>query len=224
MTSTRRTRGALTVATVVLVVGGALAGCSSDSGTDDAASSPTTATTSAPAPPTGPVGPGCDQLVDPAGAPAATETLPAGTALSATPLLSTLASVVGAANLTAALDAQTEITVLAPADAAFDAVPADELNALVADLPRLTSVLQHHVISGRLSPDQLVGEHTTLLGDTITVTGSADAPVVSADQTVLGCGRRDRGLRERAGRERHRVRAGPGAQPRGVRRPGRRPR
>lgn len=179
MTSTRRARGALIAATVVLVVGG----CSSDAGTDDAAGSSTATTTSAPATATGPIGAGCAQLqVDPAAA----ATMPAGTALAAVPLLSTLASVVGTANLTAALDAQTEITVLAPANAAFDAVPADQLNALVADLPRLTSLLQHHVISGRLSPDELVGEHTTLLGDTVTVTGSADAPVVSADQTVLG--------------------------------------
>ena len=179
MTSTRRARGALIAATVVLVVGG----CSSDSGTDDAAGSSTATTTSAPATATGPIGAGCAQLqVDPA----AVATLLAGTALAAVPLLSTLASVVGTANLTAALDAQAEITVLAPANTAFDAVPADQLNALVADLPRLTSVLQHHVISGRLSPDELVGEHTTLLGDTVTVTGSAEAPVVAADQTVLG--------------------------------------
>ncbi len=186
MTSTRTARGALLAATVVLVVGGAVTGCSADSGTDDAAARSTAATSSAPATATGPIGPGCDQLVDPAGAPAAVETLPAGTALSATPLLSTLASVASTANLTAALDAQAEITVLAPANAAFDAIPADQLNALVADLPRLTSVLQHHVISGRLGPEELVGEHTTLLGDTVTVTGSAQAPVVSADQTVLG--------------------------------------
>ena len=182
MTSPRLARGALIAATVVLVVGGVVSGCSADPGTDDAAGSSTAATTSAPATATGPVGAGCAQLqVDPTAAAA----LPAGSALAAVPVLSTLVSVVGAANLTAALDAQTGITVLAPANSAFDAVPADQLNALVADLPRLTSVLQHHVISGRLTPEELVGEHTTLLGDAVRVTGSAQAPVVSADQTVL---------------------------------------
>ncbi|SCX45467.1 Uncaracterized surface protein containing fasciclin (FAS1) repeats [Klenkia marina] len=192
MTSTRLTRGALIAAAVALVTGGALTGCSSDDdGAADAAPSSSTASSSA-APTsasTEPVGAGCAQLTaDPAVVAAlqAAATQPVGTAASALPPLSTLASVVGQANLTAALDAQSGITVLAPANAAFDAVPADQLNALVADLPRLTSVLQHHAIPGRLSPEDLVGEHTTLLGDTVTVTGTADAPVVAADQTLLG--------------------------------------
>ncbi|SDF95611.1 fasciclin domain-containing protein [Klenkia brasiliensis] len=183
MTSTRPARGALISAAVALVA--VLSGCSSDDGGGTAAASSATAT-SAPstAPSTDPVGAGCAQL--PADALAALATQPVGSALPGVPLLSTLATAVGAANLTSALDAQSGITVFAPVDAAFGAVPADQTNALLADLPRLTSVLQHHVVSGRLSPDQVVGDHTTLLGDTVTVTGSADAPVVSADQTLLG--------------------------------------
>jgi uncharacterized surface protein with fasciclin (FAS1) repeats len=47
-------------------------------------------------------------------------------------------------------------------------------------------VLTHHVVPGRLTPDQLVGEHTTLNGDSITVTGPAGAPTVSAEQTIAG--------------------------------------
>jgi len=191
MTSTRLTRGALIVASAALVTGGALTGCSSDDGGSDAAATSSAATTSA-APTsssTEPVGAGCAQLTaDPAVAAAlqAAATQPVATAAAAVPPLSTLASVVGQANLTAALDAQSGITLLAPANSAFDAVPADQLNALLADLPRLTSVLQHHAIAGRLAPGDLLGEHTTLLGDTVTVTGTADAPVVAADQTLLG--------------------------------------
>jgi uncharacterized surface protein with fasciclin (FAS1) repeats len=183
MTSTRPVRGALIAAAVALVAG--LTGCSSDDGGSGEAT-PSATATSAPstAPSTDPVGAGCSQL--PADALGTLATQPVGTALAGAPLVTTLASAVGAANLTAALDAQSDITVFAPVNTAFDAVPADQLNGLLADLPRLTSVLQHHVVSGRLSPDQVVGDHTTLLGDTITVTGSADAPVVSADQTLLG--------------------------------------
>ncbi|WP_091250716.1 fasciclin domain-containing protein [Klenkia soli] len=182
MTSTRLARGALIAATVVLLG----TGCSSDSGDSTAAATSTAATTSAEATDTGPVGAGCAQLTADPALLSTAATQPVATAAAGTPLLTTLASVVGSANLTAALDAQTDITVIAPANSAFDAVPADQINALVADLPRLTSVLQHHVISGRLAPDQLVGDHTTLLGDTLTVGGTADAPTVSADQTLLG--------------------------------------
>lgn len=192
MTSPRLARGALIATTVVLVVGGVVTGCSSggsgDSADDSAAGSTaaTTATTSAEPADTGLVGAGCAQLTADPALLAALATQPVGTATSGVPLLTTLASVVGTANLTAALDAQPAVTVIAPANPAFDGVPADQLNALVADLPRLTSMLQHHVISGRIAPDQLVGDHTTLLGDTVTIGGTADAPVVSADQTLLG--------------------------------------
>lgn len=191
MTSPRLVRGALIAASAALVTGGALTGCSSDgSGSDAAATSAaTTSATATTAPSTDPVGAGCATLTaDPATAAAlqAAAAQPVGTAAAAVPPLSTLASVVGQANLTAALDAQAGITLLAPANTAFDAVPADQLNALLADLPRLTSVLQHHAIPGRLAPEDLLGQHTTLLGDTVTVTGTASAPVVSADQTLLG--------------------------------------
>jgi uncharacterized surface protein with fasciclin (FAS1) repeats len=42
------------------------------------------------------------------------------------------------------------------------------------------------VIDGRLSPDQLAGEHTTLNGDTVTIEGSGEDFTIAADGTVLG--------------------------------------
>jgi uncharacterized surface protein with fasciclin (FAS1) repeats len=50
----------------------------------------------------------------------------------------------------------------------------------------LTTVLTHHVIPGRLTPEQLAGEHTTLAGDTVTIEGSGEDFSVAADQTVVG--------------------------------------
>jgi uncharacterized surface protein with fasciclin (FAS1) repeats len=47
-------------------------------------------------------------------------------------------------------------------------------------------VLTHHVIDGRLGPDQLAGEHTTLNGDTVTVEGSGEDFTVAAEGTVTG--------------------------------------
>jgi uncharacterized surface protein with fasciclin (FAS1) repeats len=102
------------------------------------------------------------------------------------PQLSTLTQAVIAANLVDVVNTRADVTVFAPSDAAFAALGPDTLPALLADVPRLTTLLTHHVVSGRLTPDQLPGEHTTLNGDLITVAGPADAPTVTAEQTVTG--------------------------------------
>ena len=99
---------------------------------------------------------------------------PVATAASNNPALSTLVEAVTAANLGDALNSAKDVTVLAPANPAFEAVPADALESLLADKAQLTAVLTHHVIEGRLAPDQLAGEHTTLNGDTVTIEGSGE--------------------------------------------------
>src|SRR4051794_11948459 len=113
-------------------------------------------------------------------------TAPVASAASANPVLSTLVQAVGAAGLGDSLNGQQDITVLAPANPAFQAVPADTLDAVLADVPQLTSVLTHHVLQGRLAPDRLAGEQTTLNNDTVTIEGSGDSFTVSGDQTVTG--------------------------------------
>ena len=55
------------------------------------------------------------------------------------------------------------------ANPAFQAIPAYTLNAVLADKQKLTTILTHHVIQGRLTPDKLAGEHTTLAGDKVTI-------------------------------------------------------
>ena len=92
---------------------------------------------------------------------------PVATAASNNPALSTLVAAVTAANLGDTLNSTDDITVLAPANPAFEAVPADALNALLADTPALTAVLTHHVIPGRLTPEELAGTHTTLNNDEV---------------------------------------------------------
>ena len=100
------------------------------------------------------------------------------------PLRSLLAAVV-AAHLADSLDSQPGITLLAPANGAFTAFPRSTLSGLLGDTARLTRVLTHHVIEGRLTPEQLTGVHTTLANDTVTITGSGQRFGISAGQTML---------------------------------------
>jgi len=189
----RATVRLVAVAAVLALLGGATA-CSSDDGGAGAAAGGSTAGSSAAAAPTsaapvaqGPIGTGCDLFpAEGAGSVAAIATTPVGVAVSTVPQLSTLTQAVIAANLVDVLNSRADVTVLAPSDAAFAALGPDALPALLADVPRLTRVLTHHVIAGRLTPDQLPGEHTTLNGDPVTVAGPAEAPTVAADQTVVG--------------------------------------
>jgi uncharacterized surface protein with fasciclin (FAS1) repeats len=132
-------------------------------------------------------GPGCSAVpADGPGSFSGMSTAPVATAASANPVLSTLVQAVTAANLVDALNTAQDITVLAPANPAFEAVPADALNGLLADQAMLTTVLTHHVIPGRLTPEELAGDHTTLAGDTVTIEGSGEDFSVAADQTVVG--------------------------------------
>jgi uncharacterized surface protein with fasciclin (FAS1) repeats len=188
------------VATAAVLAGLAVgcAGCSSG-GDRAAASGPTSASGSAAvsaaesasaAPSTGaPFGPGCAGLpAQGPGSVAALATTPLGAAIGTEPALSSLAAAVRNANLVDALNSATDVTLLAPADGAFDAVPGPTLGALAADTPRLTQLLTHHVLQGRLTPAQLAGEHTTLAGDRVTVAGSGEQFSVGKEQTFTGAG------------------------------------
>jgi uncharacterized surface protein with fasciclin (FAS1) repeats len=177
------------VALVAAVLTAALTACTSDDGSSNTSASGTAAATGSAAATTGaasdqPFGTGCAQI--PAESFAGMATAPVATAAASNPVLTTLVQAVTAANLVDSLNSQQDVTVLAPADAAFQAVPADQLNAVVADVPQLTSVLTHHVIQGRLGPDRLAGSQTTLNNDTVTIEGSGETFTISGDQTLTG--------------------------------------
>ncbi|SDY25830.1 Uncaracterized surface protein containing fasciclin (FAS1) repeats [Modestobacter sp. DSM 44400] len=197
MTTARLSRAI--VAAVLTGLVAATSACGSDDGNSGAASS-ASASASAGSPagaagstsaaaPAAPFGPGCAGLpADGPGSLAAMATVPVGTAVSQDPLTTALTEAVLAANLVDVLNTRQDITVLAPVDTAFQAIEPGALSALLGDTPRLTTVLTHHVINGRLAPDQLVGEHTTLNGDTVTIAGSSTDLTVAADQTLAGAG------------------------------------
>jgi uncharacterized surface protein with fasciclin (FAS1) repeats len=169
--------------------------CGSDEATTDAASTPESSTSSSSAAEStsaapasdAPFGAACSQV--PTTGEGSVEGMaddPVATAASNNPVLSTLVQAVTAANLVDTLNTTQDITVLAPANPAFEAVPADALNTLLADQAQLTTVLTSHVIPGRLTPEELAGEHATVAGGTVTIEGSGEDFSLTADQTVLG--------------------------------------
>ena len=104
---------------------------------------------------------------------------------------STIVAAVQAAGLVDALSGDGPLTVFAPTNAAFDALPAGTVDALLADIPALTDILTYHVVNGNvLSSDLVDGPVETLNGDTIDVDLSNgvminDATVTTAD--IIGC-------------------------------------
>ena len=70
----------------------------------------------------------------------------------ATPALSTLVDAVVAAGLDEALATTENITVFAPTNDAFGALPAGILETVVGDVDILTAVLTYHVSPGRFDP------------------------------------------------------------------------
>ena len=102
---------------------------------------------------------------------------PAATAASNNPLLSTLVTAVTKANLGDTLNGPGPFTIFAPVNDAFAAVPAADLNALLADPDALTKVLTYHVIAGeQLNVADLVkmGKATTVEGQDLTFTAGPD--------------------------------------------------
>ena len=190
MSCTRLPRGVLIAAVGSLVV--ALSACSSGDSNGSAASSTAGSRASESAASTAPTagapfGPGCAAV--PAAGPgsfAAMATAPVAAAASGNPALSALVQAMTTANLVDSLNTTPELTVLAPANPAFEAVPPDTLKTLQGDNAKLTALLLHHVIQGRLTPDRLAGKHTTLNNDAITIEGSGDRFTIAGEGTLVG--------------------------------------
>jgi uncharacterized surface protein with fasciclin (FAS1) repeats len=177
-------------AAVAGVLGMALLGaaCSNDAGTTRT-QTPDPSTTAASMTASGPFGAACSTV--PASGPGSLEALaqdPVATAASNTPQLSTLVTAVTKADLVDTLNSAQAITVFAPTNDAFAAVPKPTLDKALGD-PKglLTTVLTYHVVPGQLTPDQLAGSHKTLQGGTLEVTGSGEDFTVNGSSSVV-CG------------------------------------
>ena len=113
---------------------------------------------------------------------------PVATAASNNPALSTLVSAVKEAGLVDTLNSTDGITVFAPTNDAFSAMPKATMDKAMGD-PKglLTTVLTYHVVEGKLSPEMLAGTHKTLQGGTLEITGSGEDFKVNGQSSVV-CG------------------------------------
>jgi len=99
-----------------------------------------------------------------------------------------LEAAVIAAGLADDLSGTGPFTVFAPTDAAFAALPAGTVEALLKDIPALTNILTYHVVgakamSGSLTNGQKI---VTLQGTSVTVTINADGVFINnAKVTVV---------------------------------------
>ena len=99
------------------------------------------------------------------------------------PDFSTLVAAVTKAGLVATLNKPGPYTVFAPTNEAFAKIPADQLNAILADKAQLTKILTYHVVPGKvmaadLQPEQMV---KTVEGQDL------DIKVTNGAATVNGC-------------------------------------
>ncbi|WP_033338840.1 fasciclin domain-containing protein [Catenuloplanes japonicus] len=113
--------------------------------------------------------------------------VPVATAASGNPVLSTLVTAVKEAGLVDSLNSAPALTVFAPANDAFAKIPKADLDKVLADKKQLTDILTYHAVSGKLTPAQLAGEHETLQGGKLTVTGSGENFTVNGNAAVV-CG------------------------------------
>lgn len=125
-------------------------------------------------------GPACDQV--PTEGEGSAEGMiddPVATAASNNPLLSTLVTAVGAVDgLADTLNSAEALTVFAPFNGAFDALPEGTVDTLVANPDQLAPILQGHVSDTRYDAEGLIeaGSVDVLSGGTVTIGGTADAP------------------------------------------------
>ena len=113
-------------------------------------------------------------------------------AASGNPLLTTLVAAVSGelnpdVNLVPTLDGS-EFTVFAPVDDAFAKLPAETVALLGTPegAETLSTVLQYHVVAGRIEPDAIIGEQMSVTNQPITVGGTTDALTVNDANVICG--------------------------------------
>ncbi|HSP27650.1 MAG TPA: fasciclin domain-containing protein, partial [Ilumatobacteraceae bacterium] len=163
ITRSRTTKMLLAAASFSLVA----AACGSDANddavtTDAATDAPATTEAEMDEMADGPFGPACDAVpTEGEGSFAGMTDDTAATAASNNPLLSTLVTAVTEAGLVDTLNSDGPFTIFAPTNDAFGAIPAADLEAVLADQELLTSILTYHVVAGESLDAAALGEAGT---------------------------------------------------------------
>lgn len=90
----------------------------------------------------------------------------------------TLVKALDATNMTTVLKTNRNLTIFAPTDAAFAALPAGELDRLMKDAPALQKLLTYHVINATVDAARITGAKggvKTVAGSDLVLDGSGDA-------------------------------------------------
>ncbi|MDX2065704.1 MAG: fasciclin domain-containing protein [Fimbriimonadaceae bacterium] len=100
----------------------------------------------------------------------------------------TLATALTAAELIETLSGEGPFTVFAPTDDAFAKIPAETLEAVLADKEKLTAILTYHVVAGKVMAADVVTltSATTVQGSDVTINATDgvkinDATVITPD-------------------------------------------
>jgi len=103
----------------------------------------------------------------------------------ATGSFNTLVAAVQAAGLVNTLKGAGPFTVFAPTDAAFAKLPAGTVESLLADIPRLTSILTYHVVPGKImAADAMKADSVkTVQGGALTVGHTGGVTINNAKVT-----------------------------------------
>jgi transforming growth factor-beta-induced protein len=99
----------------------------------------------------------------------------------------TLVAAVQAAGLVEALKAEGPLTVFAPTDDAFAALPEGTVEALLNDIPTLTNILLYHVVDGKVMAADVVelSEAETLLGENVSIKVEDGKVMINESQVII---------------------------------------
>ena len=99
----------------------------------------------------------------------------------------TLVAALQAAGLVDALKAEGPLTVFAPTDDAFAALPEGTVEALLADIPTLTNILLYHVVDGKVMAADVVelSSAATLLGQDLNISVMDGKVMLNESQVII---------------------------------------
>jgi uncharacterized surface protein with fasciclin (FAS1) repeats len=100
----------------------------------------------------------------------------------------TFVKALDATNLSSLLQKQPGITVFAPTDAAFAALPAGELDKMMADKAGLQKLLVYHLINAKIDSARIKGARGPVpagSGDKIVLDGSTEGVLKAENATII---------------------------------------